>query len=203
MNTKKLIKIIPIFIILIALFTAGFVIINKLTAPVTADEPRNVPGPELKVGRYYIDGDTEQYYLEVTKEGTIQLKDVDYFEYASYGNEKSLEALKGEELEDVTSQLQKEADFISKPVKYRSIIYPSIEETAVLISWSEDEMGNVSGRGYTYIDENTIVRGENKNGILQTFKFVDENSYDKPSVKADKPSRIVDSLTYKQKNGIE
>ena len=202
MTTKKLIKIIPIFVILIALFTAGFVIINKLTT-VTADEPRNVPGPELKVGRYYVDGDTEQYYLEVTKEGTIQLKDVDYFEYASYGNEKSLEALKGKELEDVTSQLQKEADFISKPVKYRSIIYPSIEETAVLISWSEDEIGNVSGSGYKYIDENTLIGGKGKGDLLETFIFVDENSYDKPSVKADKPSRIVDSLTYKQKNGIE
>ena len=202
MTTKKLIKIIPIFVILIALFTAGFVIINKLTAPVTADEPRNVPGPELKVGRYYVDGDTEQYYLEVTKEGTIQLKDVDYFEYASYGNEDALKTRTGNDLEELKANLQKRSDFLSNPITYRSITYPN-NSSAILTEWYEDEMGNVSGRGYTYIDENTIFRGKNKDGILQTFKFVDENSYDKPSVKADKPSRIVDSLTYKQKNGIE
>ena len=202
MNTKKLIKIIPIFIILIALFTAGFVIINKLTAPVTADEPRNVPGPELKVGRYYVDGDTEQYYLEVTKEGTIKLKDVDYFEYASYGNEDALKTRTGNDLEELKDNLQKRADFLSNSIIYRSITYPN-NSSAILTSWGEDEIGNVSGSGYKYIDENTLIGGKGKGDLLETFKFVDENSYDKPSVKADKPSRIVDSLTYKQKNGIE
>ena len=54
-----------------------------------------------------------------------------------------------------------------------------------------------------YIDENTLIGGKGKGDLLETFIFVDENSYDKPSVKADKPSRIVDSLTYKQKNGIK
>ncbi|HNX64491.1 MAG TPA: hypothetical protein PKI60_04805 [Oscillospiraceae bacterium] len=203
MTTKKLIKIIPIFVILIALFTAGFVIINKLTAPVTAEEPRNVPGPELKVGRYYVDGDTEQYYLEVTKEGTIQLKDVDYFEYASYGNEEALKTRTGKDLEELKANLQKRADKLSQPIKYRSIIYPGIEETAILTSWGEDEMGNVSGSGYAYVDENTLTGGGKTNDSLETFKFVDETSYDKLSVKTDKPTRFVDSLTYKQKNGIE
>ena len=203
MTTKKLIKITPIFLILIALFTAGFIIINKLTAPVTADEPKNVPGPELKVGRYYVDGDTEQYYLEVTKEGTIQLKDVDYLEFASYGNEDALKSRTGKDLDELKTSLQKEADFISNPIAYRSITYSQIGSSLILTSWYEDEMGNVSGSGYKYIDENTIVRGENKNGLPQTFKFIDEVSYDKPSIKTDKPSRIVDSLTYKQKNGIE
>ena len=202
MTTKKLIKITPIFLILIALFTAGFIIINKLTAPVTADEPKNVPGPELKVGRYYVDGDTEQYYLEVTKEGTIQLKDVDYFEYASYGNEDALKTRTGNDLEEIKANLQKRADFISEPITYRSITYPN-NSSMILIHWNEDEMGNVSGYGYTYVDENTLTGGGKTSDSLETFKFVDENSYDKPSVKTDKPSRIVDSLTYKQKNGIE
>ena len=202
MTTKKLIKIIPIFIILIALFTAGFVIINKLTAPVIADEPRNVPGPELKVGRYYVDGDTEQYYLEVTKEGTIQLKDVDYFEYASYGNEDALKTRTGNDLEELKANLQERADFISEPIIYRSITYPN-NSSMILIHWNEDDMGNVSGYGYTYVDENTLTGGGKTSDSLETFKFVDEASYDKPSIKTDKPSRIVDSLTYKQKNGIE
>ena len=202
MTTKKLIKIIPIFIILIALFTAGFIIINKLTAPVIADEPRNVLGPELKVGRYYVDGDTEQYYLEVTKEGTIQLKDVDYFEYASYGNEDALKTRTGNDLEELKANLQERADFISEPIIYRSITYPN-NSSMILIHWNEDDMGNVSGYGYTYVDENTLTGGGKTSDSLETFKFVDEASYDKPSVKTDKPSRIVDSLTYKQKNGIE
>ena len=202
MTTKKLIKIIPIFIILIALFTAGFIIINKLTAPVTADEPKNVPGPELKVGRYYVDGDTEQYYLEVTKEGTIQLKDVDYFEYESYGKEDALKTRTGNDLEELKANLQERADFISEPIIYRSITYPN-NSSMILIHWNEDDMGNVSGYGYTYVDENTLTGGGKTSDSLETFKFVDEASYDKPSVKTDKPSRIVDSLTYKQKNGIE
>ena len=149
MNTKKLIKIIPIFVILIALFTAGFVIINKLTT-VTADEPRNVPGPELKVGRYYVDGDTEQYYLEVTKEGTIQIKDVDYLEFASYGNEDALKTRTGNDLEELKTSLQKEADFISNPITYRSITYPQTGSSLILTSWYEDDVGNVSGSGYKY-----------------------------------------------------
>ena len=80
MNTKKIIKTSAIILALILVFTAVFLVINKFSNPVIADAPRNIPGPELKVGRYYIDGDTEQYYgyeetalLAIPEPGTAAL----------------------------------------------------------------------------------------------------------------------------------
>ena len=198
MNTKKIIKTSAIILALILVFTAVFLVINKFSNPVIADAPRNIPGPELKVGRYYIDGDTEQYYLEVSPEGTIQLKDVDYFEYASYGNESRLNSLTGKELDDFKALIQKNADDYAKAVKYRSITYPAMDNMSfILRSWSEDEMGNVSGPGYQYIDENTLLGGGKTADSQEIYKYVDENTVSTMS-ETGKTTRIVDSLTYKK-----
>ena len=85
------VKWVIICLCLISVFTALFVVSRLVVdAKNQKDTLIQRDGPTLKVGRYYIDGDTEQYYLEVTKEGTIQLCNIDYYEYSMLGNKDIL-----------------------------------------------------------------------------------------------------------------
>ena len=183
MKTISLKNRIILIISTIVLFTALFV---GISLKVNADnnQPRNMPGPELKVGRYYVDGDTNQYYLEVTKEGTIQLKGVDYLEYANW---KQLST--NEQTPEAKAAVQEYADELSKAYTYKTVYYPGMKLTAVLTSWEEDKNGCIGGTGYDYIDENTLKRGSG-----EIFIFASENEIAKDVVKSDKVTRIVDAV---------
>lgn len=182
--TKKAVKIIiPVFIIATA-FIAVLIGINSKNQ-VKADEPNYIDGPVLKEGKYYVDGDKEQYYLEVTK-NTIQLKNVDYVEYASYGN--STDSLSDSSKAELEKVVKSEADRISKPLEYKSINIPASGANLIFTHWSESD-GNISGGGYEYIDENTVKRGK------EIFIYEDAvSSYKVNEI----PTRIVDSISFKE-----
>lgn len=114
---------------------------------------------ELKVGKYYIDGDTEGYYLEVFSDKTIQLRGVDYLEYAWAGN--SIEGLSKEEADKITENVKNQAKEYEKRYKYK--VYQSGIGTMIFTEWEEVD-GQCFGSGYTLIDENTI-RGGNSTFI--------------------------------------
>ena len=46
----------------------------SINADTKKDALINREGPALKIGRYYIDGDTEQYYLDVTEDSVNELR---------------------------------------------------------------------------------------------------------------------------------
>lgn len=183
--TKKAVKIIiPVFIITAAALIAVLIGINSRNQ-VKADEPNYIDGPVLKEGKYYVDGDKEQYYIEVTK-NTIQLKNVDYVEYASYGN--STDNLSDESKAEMEKVIKSEADRISKPLEYKSINIPASGANLIFTHWSESN-GNISGGGYEYIDENTIKKGK------EIFIYEDAVSSYKTN---ETPTRIVDSIKFKE-----
>lgn len=188
MNAKKIsAKVIIIASAIVIMLGVVF----ALTIPkLGADEPKYLPGPDLKVGKYYVDGDMSQYYLEVTDRRTIQLVGVDYMEYTMYG-QPSTENYSEEEkkLFDETIEMIKQ-DFAAEHEYMVADVFPSNGEPDYMIftAWAFNNNGYLSGEGYTYVDENTISAGTG-----EIFIYRDENSpaaYSEP----DKITRIVDAV---------
>jgi len=174
-----------IIVVFTVLFATMRVILN---AESYRKQPVSNVTPELKIGRYYIDGDTEQYYLEVTKEGTIRLCDIDYFEYAWIGN--STEGLSKSEADKVKENVRKQAEEYAKRYEYK--VYKTGVGTMIFTEWEEVD-DQCFGSGYTLLDENTI-RGGNS-----IFIYYDEELGD-TVYKTETPTRVVDSISYKEKN---
>ena len=187
-------KWIIVCLCMILAFIVLFVVMRIIANAENKDE--NLPlinreGPALKVGRYYIDGDTEQYYLEVTEEGTIQLCDIDYLEYAWIGN--STDGLSKAEADKVTENVKKQADEYSKKYEYK--VYKTGVGTMIFTEWEEVD-GQCFGSGYTLLDENTI-RGGNS-----IFIYYDEELGD-TVYKTETPTRVVYSVSYKEKTNSD
>lgn len=187
---KKNIVVSLIFIILMTVF---FVV---ATLVVKADYDNNLEIKEIpvKCGRYYIDGDTEQYYLEVTKD-FIQLCDVDYLEYAWVGNELG-DTKDSKYISKMTGLAEKRAEEYAKKYEYKAINKSSSDGSYnvsfIFTDWIETD-GNYSGTGYTLVDENTITGGDS------VFIYYDEELGD-TVYKTETPTRVVDSISYKEKN---
>lgn len=172
----------------IILMAAGIFII---TLPkLSADEPAYIEGPDLKVGKYYVDGDMNQYYLEVSENHTIRLVGVDYMEYAMYG-QLPTDKLTPEEKALFDEEIQKACEEYA--AEYTYLVADSIpgdenEDYMVFTRWNVSKLGLLNGIGYDYIDENTLMGGQG-----QLFIYRDENSpqtYSAP----EKITRIVDAV---------
>ena len=200
---KKHIKTIFLCALTVFIFTLLFVI---MTINIRANSKYTVTVPisyetTIKTGKYFVDGDTEQYYLDVT-EDTIQLCNVDYLEYAWVGNELG-DTKDDEYISKMTELAERRAEEYASAYKYKVITteYPNTENksvsdsyykrTMIYTDWSVDYAGRYSGTGYTLKDENTIMAG---NSI---FIYYDEELGD-TVYKTETPTRVVDSLTYKE-----
>ena len=165
----------------------------SINADTQKDALINREGPALKIGRYYIDGDTEQYYLDVT-EDTIQLCNVDYLEYAWVGNELG-DTKDDEYISKMTGLAEKRAEEYAKKYEYKAINKSSSDGSYnvsfIFTDWIETD-GNYSGTGYTLVDENTITGGDS------VFIYYDEELGD-TVYKTETPTRVVDSISYKEK----
>lgn len=166
----------------------------SINADTKKDALINREGPALKIGRYYIDGDTEQYYLDVT-EDTIQLCNVDYLEYAWVGNELG-DTKDDEYISKMTELAERRAEEYAKKYEYKAINKSSSDGSYnvsfIFTDWIETD-GNYSGTGYTLVDENTITGGDS------VFIYYDEELGD-TVYKTETPTRVVDSISYKEKN---
>ena len=185
--------IISVLVIMVAIvLTVGAKV--SINADTKKDALINREGPALKIGRYYIDGDTEQYYLDVT-EDTIQLCNVDYLEYAWVGNELG-DTKDDEYISKMTGLAEKRAEEYAKKYEYKAINKSSSDGSYnvsfIFTDWIETD-GNYSGTGYTLVDENTITGGDS------VFIYYDEELGD-TVYKTETPTRVVDSLSYKEKN---
>ena len=197
-SLKWIITSVLAIIVTIVLTVGAKVSIN---ADTKKDALINREGPALKIGRYYIDGDTEQYYLEVTKEGTIRLCDIDYMEYATLGNE-DIDSYPEEQQKLMKESIKKYAEKKSKAYKYKVVETISEDSTYhnifIFTEWNEkpssvsEDFTLYTGLGYSYIDENTIKSSD------QIFIYYDEELGD-TVYKTETPTRVVDSISYKEK----
>lgn len=184
--------IISVLVIMVTVVSAVGAKVS-INADTKKDALINREGPALKIGRYYIDGDTEQYYLDVT-EDTIQLCNVDYLEYAWVGNELG-DTKDDEYISKMTGLAEKRAEEYAKKYEYKAINKSSSDGSYnvsfIFTDWIETD-GNYSGTGYTLVDENTITGGDS------VFIYYDEELGD-TVYKTETPTRVVDSLSYKEK----
>ena len=185
--------IISVLVIMVTVVSAVGAKVS-INADTKKDVLINREGPALKIGRYYIDGDTEQYYLDVT-EDTIQLCNVDYLEYAWVGNELG-DTKDDEYISKMTGLAEKRAEEYAKKYEYKAINKSSSDGSYnvsfIFTDWIETD-GNYSGTGYTLVDENTITGGDS------VFIYYDEELGD-TVYKTETPTRVVDSISYKEKN---
>lgn len=90
----------------------------------------------LKTGRYYLNGDTSEDYVEVYDDKTLQWHGVD------------------------TEGLDKlEAEWLSSLHSYTIVDFTNIDTTMIAWDWIEE---SDTARGFVYIDENTFKFNDNE-----------------------------------------
>lgn len=90
----------------------------------------------LKTGRYYLNGDTSEDYVEVYDDKTLQWHGVD------------------------TEGLDKlEAEWLSSLHSYTMVNFTNIDTTMIAWDWIEE---SDTARGFVYIDENTFKFNDNE-----------------------------------------
>lgn len=154
MNISKKAKGISIISIITILAIAGIVLLilsHQKSQPVS-DAPERV-APELKVGRYYLDGDkSTDFYIEVFDDKTLAVYKEDLADYINKNNVKP-----EEQSENSLEGSQQLADIYSTRGYYAVRIVVGTETIPIFINQpSPDEPEKISGMAHKYIDENTI-----------------------------------------------
>lgn len=162
--TKKLVAALSIAGIL-ALGGGAFAIGFAMNKPVTADEefvqkPAEGLLTELKVGKYYLEGGTQDEYLEVYDDGTLQFFGLDYLKLVSELNAYHVSSMTEEEYTEYAAAHQDITDF------WNGRNYYKLREMAKTIALDNKlpepgEDGFHSGYCLIYNDENTILWDDN------------------------------------------
>lgn len=98
----------------LALGGGAFVIGSTMNKPVTADEDLKAANgilTELKVGKYYLEGGTENEYIEVFDGETLQVFGLDYFKLVSDLNADWIATLNEEQYAEFVEAEQDLVDF--------------------------------------------------------------------------------------------
>lgn len=145
------------------------------TVPAAANEDEfpdhRILRDALDAGRYYLDGSISENYVEVSEDGTIQWKAPMPEDELREADIAQAEALGGslpltDEQEKAISET---AEWASAPHKYTVVYWKLIDKTMVMLDWDEDN--NSGGKGYDYIDRDTISIGYG--GRTYTFIRID------------------------------
>lgn len=99
----------------------------------------------IKVGRYYLNGDTNSYYFEITKGNHIQLHCDDMYGLFEKWNPENEAAIN----EDVA--------FWSVPREYK-VVVTEMGKVILAVQWQYDDNSNLTGlmSGPKWVDENTL-----------------------------------------------
>ena len=143
----------------------------------THDE--NYKEPELKIGKYYYNGDTTAKYIEVTDDGYMHYKGATPEEFAAAllsASKTEQEAMvekyrswvkkndesdfyevpeQGSDIEFINNNI----DFFSTPKEYKVYTDHKLSDTVkVYEEWEVTSDGVIQGSCYEYVDENTLER---------------------------------------------
>lgn len=163
--TKKLIAALSIAGVL-ALGGGTFAICSAINKPVATDE-EFLPKPdeglltELKIGRYYLEGGTQDEYLEVYDDGTLQIFGFDYFKLLCEAYPEYIATMSDEEFQKYKESEQDLVDF------WNGRNYYKLRELGKFISLTDNLLPkpgeNVFNSGYclSYTDENTLEWDDN------------------------------------------
>lgn len=112
---------------------------------------------EIKIGKYYLEGGTENEYIEVYDDGTLQIFGLDYLQLVIDNlNPDYLTSLTEEEYKEFVDAEQVFVDF------WNSRHYYGISDYVKRIFLQDEpiepgQIGSKSGFGIDYTDENTLI----------------------------------------------
>lgn len=155
--TKKIIAIASILGVL-ALGGVSFAVGSAMNKPAVADEDHKAANgilSELKTGKYYLVGGTENEYIEVYNDGTLQLFGFDYFKLVCELNDNYVAGMNEKEFQDFKDSEQDITDF------WNARNYYKLSEYSQVIAldderFKEGQLGGKEGYCLLYSDENTI-----------------------------------------------
>ncbi|MBP3855753.1 MAG: hypothetical protein IK990_09115 [Ruminiclostridium sp.] len=144
------------------------------TIPVAANEDEypdhRILRNSLNIGRYYLNGDLSESYVEVFEDGTLQWKNpvfASQLREININQSKSL-GINSPLTDEQETAIIEEAEKAVAVHKYTVVYWKFIDTTMVMLDW--DESDNIGGYGYDYIDRNTISIGYG--GTTFTFEYV-------------------------------
>lgn len=126
------------------------------------DHDENYVEPELKVGKYYYNGDTNAKYIEVTGDGMLYYRGgtaEDFVRDICGETEEEYQNAKSSDPEGIADEIE----FFSTPSEYKVFTEHRLgDKIYVYERWSVDDTKDgeyhISGRGLTLEDENTLRR---------------------------------------------
>lgn len=128
------------------------------TQAAAGEDSKTVKGllTELKTGRYYRVNGTENEYIEVYDDGTLQIFGLDYLQLVIELNAKYVEGLTEEEYQKFVDSEQDLVDF------WNSRHYYFCNEYVKRIGLQDElpepgQLGSKSGFSLSYTDENTLI----------------------------------------------
>lgn len=156
--TKKIITIASILGILAlggGAFTVGGLINTKASAGIESKVANGLL-TELKVGKYYLEGGTENEYIEVYDDGTLQIFGLDYLQMVIDLNSDYVAGLNKTEYQNFVDDEQDLVDF------WNSRHYYGVSDYVKRIFLQDEvpepgQLGSKSGFGLGYTDENTLT----------------------------------------------
>lgn len=169
---SKPVKIVLIVAIIILAIVFGFVFYQKMSdeqqeKEANADDDVSYDVPDasdikVKEGRYYLNGDTNSYYFEITAGNHIQLHCDDMYALFEKWNPGKDDIIK----EDVA--------YWTGEKEYK-IVVTEIGTVILAVEWEYDDNSNLTGltSGPCWLDENTL----GKWGQEGDFKYVDSSEY--------------------------
>lgn len=157
-------KFIIIFISTIIILTAACIAVtgNDSNASDTAVTQETVyDEPNIPLGKYYLNGNTEEIYFEVLSQDEISFAAsntelLDFFKpsYPNYGK------CSDEEQQLIDTAINEHIQFWQNPRKYvvKTIFSDDVQYTYVAVTWVIDENGNYWGlNGLVFRDSTTLT----------------------------------------------
>lgn len=143
---------------------SGIIIADELDTYDLCNHDESYVEPELKIGKYYYNGDTSAKYIEITGDGYLYFRGGSPEEFVNdiYGDTpEALEKAKEADPDGVAEEIE----FYSKPCKYRVYTEHILKDKIFVYErWSENDFGDgrehVSGGGMLLEDENTLMRND-------------------------------------------
>lgn len=164
MRISKL-KPIVLFIIFAVAFAAALTLIFRSGTLTKADTPVLTDGMQLKEGKYYVDGNTDSYYIEVLNSHQFKLCGIEPEEYAK----KLIEPVgtSEEETDAYNIALKNEAEFWSEVNEYKTFHSNLTGADNMFYEWEVNEDGTGYGTGFRIIEDGRVLyQSEDEKFIL-------------------------------------
>lgn len=149
MSKHIIITLVSIFAVLSAMIAGAYFSFSSIESKAVDEENNTVE--KVKVGKYFKENGTEQDYIEVFEDGTIQLFGYNFYDEIMKNSEKEIiENLSKTDIDNMKIM----TEYYLKRHKYKYI--PQVR----FIDFEDspyNEQFETSGYGFSYDNENTIV----------------------------------------------